>query len=80
RAWEVLAEAVQTVMRVHGIPDAYDLLKAYTRGKPMDERSMREFIGTQPLPNEARERLLALLPGTYLGLAPNLAQRVRENT
>ena len=80
RAWEVLAEAVQTVMRANGIPDAYDLLKAYTRGKPMDERAMRDFIATLTLPQEARERLLALLPGTYLGLAPSLARRVRENT
>ena len=44
RAWEVLGEAVQTVMRAHGMPDAYDRLKDFTRGRPVDEAAMREFI------------------------------------
>jgi adenylosuccinate lyase len=74
-AWEVLAEAVQTVMRANGIPDAYDRLKAYTRGQPMDEHAMRSFIGSLPLPAEAKQRLLALEPRTYLGLASRLARR-----
>ena len=46
RAWEVLGEAVQTVMRAHGIPDAYDKLKTFTRGRPVDEHAMREFIAS----------------------------------
>ena len=46
RAWEVLAEAVQTVMRAHGIPDAYDRLKAFTRGRPWMRAAMREFIAS----------------------------------
>ncbi len=46
RAWEVLGEAVQTVMRAHGIPDAYDKLKSFTRGRPVDEHAMREFIAS----------------------------------
>ena len=75
RAWEVLAEAVQTVMRAHGIPDAYEQLKAYTRGRPMDEKSMRTFVQTLPLPNEDKTRLLQLTPASYLGLAPVLARR-----
>jgi adenylosuccinate lyase len=75
RAWEVLAEAVQTVMRVHGIPDAYDKLKDFTRGRPIDERSMREFIASLSLPVEEKNRLLGLKPETYLGLAPLLAHR-----
>ena len=49
-AWEVLAEAVQTVMRAHGIPDAYDRLKAFTRGRPVDEHAVREFIDSLDLP------------------------------
>jgi adenylosuccinate lyase len=77
RAWEVLAEAVQTVMRAQGIPDAYDRLKAFTRGRPMDERSMRDFIGSLTLPEAEKRRLQALLPQTYLGLAPQLAHRTR---
>ena len=78
RAWEVLGEAVQTVMRVHGIPDAYDKLKSFTRGRPVDETAMHEFIGSLALPAPEKERLLRLTPGTYVGLAPDLAQRVRK--
>jgi len=77
-AWEVLAEAVQTVMRVHGIPDAYDRLKAFTRGRPVDERALREFIGSLDLPPGERDRLLALEPRKYLGIAPILARRPGE--
>ena len=74
-AWEVLAEAIQTVMRAHGIPDAYDRLKSFTRGRPVDRASMREFIATLELPALEKSRLLALEPGGYLGLAPRLARR-----
>jgi adenylosuccinate lyase len=73
QAWEVLGEAVQTVMRAHGIPDAYDRLKDFTRGRPMDAAAMREFIGTLALPAEEKERLMRLTPGTYVGLAADLA-------
>src|SRR5271168_194400 len=76
-AWEVLAEAVQTVMRAHGIPDAYDRLKAFARGRPVDERAVREFIGSLDLPPGEKDRLLALEPRKYLGIAPLLARRER---
>ena len=75
RAWEVLAEAVQTVMRAHGIPEAYEQLKAYTRGRPMDEESMRAFIDSLSLAAEDKQRLLRLTPASYVGLAPFLARR-----
>jgi adenylosuccinate lyase len=75
RAWEVLGEAVQTVMRAHGIPDAYDRLKAFTRGRPIDRAAMHEFIGSLALPDAEKARLLELAPNTYLGLAASLAQR-----
>jgi adenylosuccinate lyase len=75
RAWEVLAEAVQTVMRANGIPDAYDKLKSFSRGRPIDERAMRDFIGTLALPAEDKARLMDLTPGTYVGLAASLALR-----
>ena len=75
RAWEVLGEAVQTVMRAHGIPDAYDRLKSFTRGRPIDQAAMREFIDSLRLPAADKERLLELAPRTYLGLAPALARR-----
>jgi adenylosuccinate lyase len=75
RAWEVLAEAVQTVMRAHGIPDAYDKLKSFSRGRPVDERGMHEFIASLTLPPQDKARLMQLTPATYLGLAASLAVR-----
>ena len=77
RAWEVLGEAVQTVMRAHGIPDAYDRLKSFTRGRPIDKHAMREFIAASDLPPAEKERLLCLEPKDYVGLAPVLARRGR---
>jgi adenylosuccinate lyase len=77
RAWEVLGEAVQTVMRAHGIPEAYDRLKSFTRGRAIDKDAMREFIASLDLPPAEKERLLRLEPKDYVGLAPTLAQRKR---
>ena len=62
-------------MRAHGIPDAYDKLKDFTRGRPIDERSMREFIASLALPAEEKARLMTLTPAAYVGLAPMLARR-----
>jgi len=76
RAWEVLGEAVQTVMRAHGLANAYDRLKTFSRGRPIDREAMREFIASLDLPPAEKERLLQLEPGTYVGLAPMLAKRV----
>jgi adenylosuccinate lyase len=76
RAWEVLGEAVQTVMRAQGIPDAYERLKAFTRGRPIDRQSMHEFIASLDLPPAEKERLLSLEPKDYVGLAPLLAKRL----
>jgi adenylosuccinate lyase len=75
--WEVLAEAIQTVMRRYGLPEPYEQLKALTRGRTgMTAESLREFIATLALPPDARARLLALSPSTYIGLAQALAKRV----
>jgi adenylosuccinate lyase len=74
--WEVLAEAVQTVMRRHGLPDPYEQLKALTRGKRIDPDSMRAFIRALDLPETARKRLLELVPAGYVGLAEKLARGV----
>ena len=71
--WEVLAEAVQTVMRRHGLPDPYERLKELTRGKRLDREAYRTFVAALELPADARARLLALTPQTYTGLAPVLA-------
>jgi adenylosuccinate lyase len=73
QAWEVLGEAIQTVLRAHGVPDGYELLKNFTRGAAIDEGAVRAFIATLPLPAEARARLAALKPADYIGLAAELA-------
>ena len=75
-AWEVLAEAVQTVMRRHGLPSPYEQLKALTRGHGINEQSMREFITTLELPADAKQRLLDMTPGSYTGLAQKLARNI----
>jgi adenylosuccinate lyase len=72
-SWEVLAEAVQTVMRRYGLPEPYEQLKALTRGQGITRDSMRAFIESQALPVDAKQRLLALTPATYTGLADTLA-------
>jgi len=72
--WEVLGEAVQQVMRRHGVPEAYEKLKALTRGKRLDRAALAAFIRKLPLPPAARKRLLALKPSTYTGLASKLAK------
>ena len=73
-AWEVLAEPIQTVMRRYGLPQPYEQLKALTRGQGMTEATMRQFIGSLALPKADQERLLALTPATYVGLAERLAK------
>jgi adenylosuccinate lyase len=75
-AWEVLAEAVQTVMRRHGLPNPYEQLKALTRGHGIDAASMRAFIEGLDLPADAKQRLLDMSPATYTGLAPSLANEI----
>ena len=74
--WEVLAEAVQTVMRRHGLPTPYEQLKALTRGQGITRDSMRAFIGSLDLPADAKARLLALTPASYAGLAERLAREI----
>jgi adenylosuccinate lyase len=73
--WEVLAEAVQTVMRRYGVPDAYDKVKALTRGKGITREALREFISALDIPIEAKRRLAQLTPASYLGKAAELARR-----
>ncbi|HET8764790.1 MAG TPA: adenylosuccinate lyase [Rhodanobacter sp.] len=75
-SWEVLAEAVQTVMRRYGLPQPYEQLKALTRGHGISKDSMRGFIASLALPAEAKQRLLELTPATYTGLAASLAKDI----
>ncbi|CAM2797690.1 adenylosuccinate lyase [Legionella steigerwaltii] len=72
--WEVLAEAVQTVMRRYNVPDAYEQLKALTRGHGIDEQSLKLFIKGLSIPEEAKEQLLKLTPENYTGLATQLVK------
>jgi adenylosuccinate lyase len=75
QSWDVLAEAVQTVMRAHRIPDSYDKLKDLTRGKGGITRDdLQAFVRALPIPDEAKARLLELTPARYIGLAPRLAR------
>jgi adenylosuccinate lyase len=74
--WEVLAEAVQQVMRRHGVADAYDKLKAMSRGKRLEREELAAFVKALPIPPEEKKRLLALTPAKYTGLAAELAKRV----
>jgi len=76
QAWEVLAEAIQTVMRRQRLPDPYQQLKQFTRGKAMDAHTLRGFIETLPLADTDKELLLALTPATYTGLAALLAKQI----
>ncbi|MFA7521434.1 MAG: adenylosuccinate lyase [Halothiobacillaceae bacterium] len=75
--WEVLGEAVQTVMRRHGVDQPYEKLKALTRGQRVDGPAMRAFIeGIAELPAETRERLAAMTPADYIGNAKEMAERI----
>jgi adenylosuccinate lyase len=75
--WEVLGEAVQTVMRKAGHADPYEQLKALTRGARVTAETMRAFIAGLDLPDADRARLLALTPATYTGLAAQLVDHAR---
>lgn len=73
--WEVLAEPIQTMMRKYGIDDAYEQLKAITRGAAITQMQLSELIQTLTIPEEAKKTLRALAPQNYLGLAAILAKK-----
>jgi len=76
-SWEVLAEPIQTVMRRYGVENAYDKLKALTRGKGgINRDSLAAFISSLDIPEAEKQRLLQLSPATYLGKAAELAKRI----
>jgi adenylosuccinate lyase len=74
--WAVLAEAIQTVMRRHGIAEPYEKLKALTRGRGIDAAGIADFVRGLDLPESARASLLALLPSRYVGNAAEQARRL----
>lgn len=77
QAWEVLSEAVQTVMRKHGHANSYDKLKAITRGKGISEEDIKAFIESVELPEADKKRLLVLTPSQYVGVAASLVKHIQ---
>jgi adenylosuccinate lyase len=74
--WEVLAEAIQTVMRRYGMAQPYEKLKALTRGQRVDAAGMRAFVETLEIPEDARRRLAELAPRDYIGYAESFAKAI----
>ncbi|MBP8100896.1 MAG: adenylosuccinate lyase, partial [Burkholderiaceae bacterium] len=75
-AWEVLAEPIQTVMRRFGVSGAYEKLKEVTRGQTVTAEALHGLIRSLEIPQAEKDRLLALTPATYTGMAGELARRV----
>jgi adenylosuccinate lyase len=75
-AWEVLGEAIQTVLRAAGSPGGYERLKDFTRGRAIDEQGLAAFIDSLPLSDAEKRRLKALRPESYTGLAARLAREL----
>jgi adenylosuccinate lyase len=75
-AWEVLGEAVQTVLRAAGVPGGYERLKEFSRGRAIDGPTFAAFIESLPLPASEKARLRNLKPADYVGLAAALARRI----
>lgn len=74
--WEVLAEAIQTVMRRYAIEAPYERLKKLTRGRRINKDDLQRFIKDLEIPNQVKKRLLALTPADYIGLAASLAREI----
>ena len=72
--WEVLTEAVQTLMRYEGIPDAYEQLKSLSRGTRLDQKSYINFINSLKISNDSKNKLLNLKPSLYIGNAKYIAK------
>ncbi|MBU2875367.1 adenylosuccinate lyase [Marinobacter salexigens] len=76
KAWEVLAEPIQTVMRRYNIEKPYEKLKALTRGKAMTPDVIRSFVESLDMPESAKAELMALTPGNYIGNAIDQARNI----
>lgn len=74
--WEILAEAIQTVMRRYQVEQPYEKLKAFTRGKRIDKTMLQEFIAGLSLPENEKQRLAQLTPQDYIGYAAKLAKQI----
>jgi len=76
---EVLAEAIQTVLRREGMADAYERVAAATQGQRVDLEALHALIEDLDIPADTREQLVALTPATYVGVAPELADLADED-
>jgi len=74
--WEVLAEAIQTILRKSGKPDAYEKLKELTQGQSINAESMAEFVSELKVSDEDKQTLISLTPASYIGLAPKLVDLI----
>ena len=72
--WEVLTEAVQTLMRYEGVPDAYEQLKNLSRGSKLNKETYISFVKTLPISEESKNKLLQLKPSAYIGIAEDLSK------
>lgn len=72
--WEVLGEAIQTVMRRYGLPEPYEQLKRLTRGQKIGREAIRDFVQSLSLPDDAKARLMAMTPASYIGNAAEQAK------
>ncbi len=76
--WEVLGEAVQTVMRRYGLENPYEQMKALTRGKGITPEALKAFIENLDIPAEAKSELIKLTPASYIGNAAAQAHNIRD--
>ncbi len=74
--WEVLAEAIQTVMRRFAIENPYEKLKELTRGRRVNQQILQEFVDTLALPEEAKQALREMTPASYIGNATQQAANI----
>jgi len=73
-SWEVLTEAIQTVLRKHSISNGYELMKDLSRGKQINKEDLDQFIDSTDIPIEDKQRLKNLKPSSYIGIANKLAK------
>ncbi len=79
KAWEVMAEPIQTVMRRYGIDEPYEKLKALTRGQTITQAVMQEFVETLDIPQTAKDQLQAMTPASYIGNAVEQARNIKSS-
>ena len=75
-SWEVLTEAIQTIMRKHGTQGGYEKIKGRSRGKKITKKDLHSMIQALDIPSQEKRKLMELTPSTYLGLAKKLAKNI----